>query len=86
MDLVNEQHRVVVLLELRQHGLQALLEIAAVLGARQQRAHVERVDGAVHQHVRHLAVHDLLGQAFRDGGLAHAGLAHVQRVVLAPAA
>jgi hypothetical protein len=36
--------------------------------------------------LRHLAVHDLLGQALGDGGLAHAGLAHVQRIVLAPAA
>jgi hypothetical protein len=31
-------------------------------------------------------VDDLLGQALGDGGLAHAGLAHEQRVVLAPPA
>ena len=38
------------------------------------------------QHLRHLAVDDLARQAFGDGRLAHAGIAHEQRVVLlAPA-
>ena len=44
VDLVDEQDRLRVLGELLQHGLQPLLEVAAVLGAREQRAHVERVD------------------------------------------
>src|SRR6185437_9440735 len=40
----------------------------------------------VFQHLGHLALDDAARQAFRQRGLAHAGLAHVQRVVLAPAA
>jgi hypothetical protein len=38
------------------------------------------------QHLGRLALDDLVGQPFGDGGLAHAGVAHQQRVVLAPAA
>ena len=74
------------LLELLHDGLQPLLEVAAVAGAGEQRAHVEREDGGAGEHVRGLAVDDLLGEALGDGGLAHAGVAHQQRVVLAPAA
>ena len=72
--------------QLLQHRLQALLEVAAVLGAGQQRAHVERVDLRLGEDLGHLAVDHALGEALGDGGLAHAGLAHQQRVVLAPAA
>ena len=86
VDLVDEQDRVGHLLQRGQHALEALLEVAAVLGARHQRAQVERVDDRIGQHVRHLAFDDAPGQAFGDGGLAHAGLAHVERVVLAAAA
>src|SRR5256885_12194346 len=39
VDLVDEEDRVGIVDELLQHGLQALLEIAAVFGARQQRTH-----------------------------------------------
>ena len=46
VDLVDEEDRVRVVHELLQHRLQPLLEIAAVLGAGEQRAHVERVDVA----------------------------------------
>ena len=38
------------------------------------------------QHFRHFALDDLARQAFGDGGLADAGIADQQRVVLAPAA
>ncbi len=69
-----------------QQAFQPLLEVASVLGARDQGAQVQRVDGGVLEHVRHLFVHDQLGQTLGDGGLAHAGLAHVERVVLAAAA
>ena len=86
VDLVDEQDRARLLLHLREHGLQALLEIAAVLGAGDQRAQVERVDDRVGQHLGHVALDDALGQAFGQRGLAHAGFADVERVVLAPAA
>ena len=44
VDLVDEQDRVLVLLDLLHHLLQALLEIAAIARAGEQRAHVERED------------------------------------------
>ena len=74
------------LLELLEHALQPLLEVAAVLGAGQQRPHVERVDVGVAQHIGHLALRDAPGQAFGNCRLAHAGLAHEERIVLAPPA
>ena len=83
MDLVDEQDRTRLLLEIAEHALQALLEVAAVLGAGDERAHVERVDRAVGEHVRHLALGDQAGQALGDRGLADPGLADVERVVLA---
>ncbi len=86
VDLVDEQHGARLLLELLEHALEALLEVAAVLGARQQRAHVQRVDDRVGQHVGHVVLRDAPGQALGDGRLADARLAHQQRVVLAPAA
>ena len=66
--------------------LDALLEIAAVAGAGQERPHVELKDRAVGQHVRHFIMNDLARQAFRDGGLADTGLADEQGVVLLAAA
>ena len=86
VDLVDEQDRVRLVLQRLQHALQALLEVAAVLGAGQQRAHVERVDGGIGQHLGHVGLRDAPGQALGDRGLADAGLADQQRVVLAPAA
>ncbi len=68
-----------------QHGLQALLELAAVLGAGQQRRHVERQHALVLERLGHLAGDDALRQAFDDGGLADAGLADQHRVVLGAA-
>ena len=45
VDFVDEQHRALgCVLQLGHHGLQALLEIAAVARAGQQRAHIQRVD------------------------------------------
>jgi hypothetical protein len=86
MDLVDEEDGVGQLLQLGEHGLQAFFEVAAVLGARDQRAQVERIDGGVRQHFGHFAVDDALGQALRDRGLADARLSHVERIVLAAAA
>ena len=52
MDLVDEQDRVRVVLQLLQHGFQPLLEIAAVLGAGQQCAHVERIHARLLKYLR----------------------------------
>ena len=73
-------------LELLDDLLEALLEVAAIARAGEQRAHVEREHGRVAQHVRHLAVDDAARQAFGDRGLADAGIADEQRIVLLPAA
>ena len=50
------------------------------------RRDVEREQPLVGEEVRHVAVDDLLRQAFHDRGLAHAGLADQHRVVLGAAA
>ena len=86
VDLVDEQDRVRRLGELLDDGLQALFEITAVLGAGEQRAHVEREDAGVGQHLGDLALDDAARQPFGDRGLADTGLADQQRVVLAPPA
>ena len=86
MDFVDEQDRARIVLELLDHLLQPLLEIAAVAGAGQQRAHVEREDGGVVQHFGHVALDDALGEALGDRRLADAGIADIERVVLGAAA
>ncbi len=86
MDLVDEQDRVRIVHELFQHRFEALLEVAAVLGAGEQRAHVERVHRRLGEQVGDVALDDAPGETFRDRGLADAGFADQQRVVLAPAA
>ena len=71
--------------DLLQHGLQALLELAAILGAGDQRAEIERHQRLVLQPFRHVAVGDAQGQALDDGGLADAGLADQHGIVLGAA-
>ncbi len=83
VDLVDEQDRVGVVDELLEHCLQPLLEVAAVLGAGEQRAHVERVHLAAREDLGHLPLDDPAGEALRDRGLADAGLADEERIVLA---
>ena len=83
VQLVDEQDDLAFLLgEIVEHALEALFEFAAELGARDQRAHVEREDAFALQAFGHFAVDDALGEAFDNGGLAHARLADEHRVVL----
>ena len=86
VDLVDEQDRARIVLDLLHHRLEPLLEIAAIARAGQQRAHVEREDGGVLQHLGHFALDDLARQAFGDRRLADAGVADEQRIVLLAAA
>ena len=65
--------------------LQAVLELATVLGTRHERAHVKLDEVAVAQGRGHVARDDALGDALDDGGLAHAGLADEHGVVLGTA-
>jgi hypothetical protein len=76
MHLVDEQDdRAGGGLDLVENGLQALLELAAIFRAGDQRAHVERHQLLVLQALRHVAIDDAQGEAFGDGGLADAGFA-----------
>jgi hypothetical protein len=68
--------------DLLEDGLQALLELTAVLRARDEGADVERVDAPLAQRLGHVAGDDALGEALGDRGLADAGLADQDRVVL----
>ena len=82
VQLVDEEDRVVGVAELLDDLLEALLELAAVLGAGDERADVERQDPLVQQRLGHVARDDPMGQALGDRGLADAGLADQRRVVL----
>ena len=84
VQLVDEQdHLAVRLRDLLEHRLQALLELTAVLRTREQAAEVEGHDALVLETLRHVAGGDAIGEALRDRGLAHAGLADEHGVVLA---
>ena len=74
------------LLDLGQHGLEPLLELAPVLGAGHHGPEVQGDEALVTQRLRDVAVDHALRQAFDDGGLADAGLPDEHRVVLRPPA
>ena len=83
MQLVDEQDDPPFLLgEIGEHGLQALLELAAEFRAGNESAHVEREDALVAQAFRHLAVDDALRETLDDRRLADAGLADEHGIVL----
>jgi hypothetical protein len=87
VELVDEEDdRAGGLLDLVEDGLEAVLELAAVLRAGDERAEVERDDAAVAQRLGHVAGDDALGEALDDRGLADAGLADEDGVVLRAAA
>ena len=68
--------------DLLQHRLQALLELAPVLGAGHHGAQVERDHALALEALGHVALNDAVGQPLDDGRLADAGLADEDRVVL----
>ena len=82
VQLVDEEDRIVGVAELLDDLLEPLLELAAILGAGDERADIEGQDALVEQGLRHVAGDDPVGQAFRDGRLADAGLADQGRIVL----
>ena len=65
-----------------QHRLEALLELAAVFRAGDEGAHVEGEELLLLQRLRHVAVDDPQRQALDDRGLADAGLADEDGIVL----
>ena len=68
-----------------EHRLEPLLELAAIFGAGNQRAHVERQQFLVLQALRHVAIDDAQRQALDDRGLADAGLADQHGVIFGAA-
>ncbi len=72
--------------DLLEHRLQALLELAAVLGSGHHGPDVKGHHALVLEALRYVAGHDALGQPLGDGRLAHARLADEDGVVLGPAA
>src|SRR5258706_3063692 len=71
--------------DLLQDRLETLLELAAVLRTREDRADVEGEDRLVLQALWHVTAHDPLRQALDDRGLPDAGLADEHGIVLRPA-
>ena len=65
-----------------QDRFQTFLKFAPVLGARYQRAHVQRENLLILQSLRHIATDDPLRQAFHHGGLADAGFSDQHRIIL----
>ena len=68
--------------DLVENGLQALLELAPVLGARHHRRQIQGDDPLVLEALGHVAVGDAAGQALDDGCLADPGFADEDGVVL----
>src|ERR1019366_1544530 len=86
VQFVDEDDGVLIFHQLFHDGLEALFELAAVLGASHDERQVQAEHALVGQESRYLAVSDALRKALDDGRLAHAGLADQHRVVLGAAA
>ena len=85
VQFVDEQNDLPVrLLNLLQHGLEPVFELAAVFRACQHRAQVERDHALVLQQLRNVAGNDALGQSFDDGGFSNAGFSDQHGIVLGP--
>ncbi len=86
MYLVDEQDRARILLHFLDHAFQALLEVTAILRARNQRTHVERIDRRITENLGDTLFDDHPSEAFGQRRLADARVTHVQRIVLPAAA
>ena len=86
VQLVDEQDDLALgIRDLLEHGLQAVLELAAVLRAGDERAHVKREHALAEEPLGHVAIDDSLCEPLDDGGLAHAGFTDEHGVVLGAA-
>ena len=82
VQLVDEQHDVLVLYDLVHHGLEPLLELPAILRAGDDRSHVECEHPVAGQRLRAVARGNQLREALHYRGLSHTGLPDQHRVVL----
>src|SRR5436190_16970381 len=86
MELVHEEDDLALGgLDLLEHGLEALLELTAVLRSGEQGADVEGDHTPVAQRLGDVARDDALGEALDDRGLADARVTDQHRVVLGAA-
>ena len=85
VDLVDEQDVIGLGDDPVDHRLQALLEVASVARAREQGAHVKRVDSHLREKFRHVLFVDRQRKPLDDRRLADPRIADQDRVVLAPA-
>ncbi len=86
VNLVDEQHRVGPPGERADDGFEPLLEVAAESGAGQQRRRIEREDLRTLERRWNLRLQQAQREALGHRCLAHTGLAHEHRIVLAAAA
>ncbi len=85
MELIDEEdHRARGLVDLLEHRLEPVLELAPVFCACEQCPKVKGKHPLVLQGLRYVAANDPLGEAFNDGRLPDARLADDDRVVLCP--
>ena len=82
MQLIEEEDDLAVRTQLGHQRLDPLLELAAILGAGDQTAQVERDDPLALEAVRYLALHDAQRQSLGDGSLTDARFADQYRVIL----
>src|SRR6185437_10084776 len=83
VELVDERDDLAIrIVDLLEHRLQPLLELAAVLRSSDKRGEVERDELLALERVGDVARDDALGQSLDDGRLADAGFADQDRVVL----
>src|SRR5262249_26502714 len=85
VQFVDEQHHVLRAAHLGHHRLDALLELAAVLGARHHHREVEHHEALAAQDLGDVALDDPLREALDDRRLADARLAEQHGVVLGAA-
>ena len=86
VELVDEEDDLSLgLFDVLEDGLQPLLELAAVLRAREECADVERPHASALEPLGNVARDDALREPFDDRGLAHARIADEHGVVLRPA-
>ena len=86
VNFIDEKNCLLVVFDFLHDLLQAFLEVPAVAGAGEKRAHVERENRRLGEDFRHLAFDDLASEAFGDRGFADAGISDEQRIVLVAAA
>ena len=83
MQLIDEENDLALrLLNLLEHGLESVLELASVLGSSDEGPEIERHDPLVLQGLGDVPRNDALGETFHDRGLAYARLPDEDGVVL----